>query len=221
MTAFPNTHYELTLWELAHYLCDKSPYRFQWLPISHEVKDVIRTLLHEIHVGRLDSLLIYDKRENEKQPSPPEFYLSSHLQVIFDCIANKSYPRKLLNFITINRYAFGYWCDKAGFPKPDFWFSVSLDWDTQEHEEFEIWAGISGKPESSLDPKQKILAMKNKAITLAKTMWDTDPSLPVNAIATSEEMLALDIPRSSHSIRNWISPFRPSQNIPKVGRPKL
>lgn len=190
-------------------MCNKNPYRPGLLPIPHDVKDVIRTLLHEIHVGRLDSLLIYDKRK-ENNPSPIEFYLHTHLEEIFECIGNKSYPRKLLKFITIDRYAFHHWCEQSNIELPIFWYSSIL----------EEWSHDDYDDEDGYKLSRPIhLTYKEKARNVASKLWKTNPMLPVLQIARSDDMKALKIPRSEDSIRKWIAPLRPKENLAKLGRP--
>jgi hypothetical protein len=99
----PLTNDALSVWELAHRLADSDPHKRYWSGLPLSVKDNLRLLLNEILSYRLTSSLIMEKRRPGCDV-PEEYFIRSHLNKIYRCIEGRSIPRRLLEFVSADRW---------------------------------------------------------------------------------------------------------------------
>jgi hypothetical protein len=172
----PLTNDGLSLWELAHRLADSDPHKRYWLGPPLPVKDNIRLLLNEVLSYRLTSSLIMEKRRSDSD-LPSELFIRSHLDKIYRCIEGRSIPRRLLEFISVDRWDFWQWCHQTGYQLPDFWFSVEYrlpDDDAEDSDQAEPDLGGSLLP-----PREANRKIRVQCRTLARETYrsgcPTDP----------------------------------------------
>ena len=213
----PLTNDNLSVWELAHRLADSDPHRRYWRGLPFLVRDNIRLLLNEIVSYRLASSLIMEKRRSDSD-MPPEFYIYSHLDVIYECTEGRSIPRRLLKFISVDRWDFWQWCQQTGFELPDFWFSVEYqltDDDAEEPEEAE-----SELARAPLPPREANRKVRERCRVLARETWGRDKNLPIAQVARQIQELGLANHYGEKTVVNWIRSMAPAEVKGRHGRPK-
>lgn len=213
----PLTNDALSVWELAHRLADSDPYRRYWSGPPLLVKDNIRLLLNEILSYRLTSSLIMEKRRPGSD-LPPEFFIRSHLGKIYECINGRSIPRRLLEFISVDRWDFWQWCQQTGYQLPDFWFSVEYrlpEDDDEDPDEAEPDLGGSALP-----PREANRRIRVQCRTLAREIWGGDQNLPIAQVARQIQEIGLAKHYGEKTVVSWIRSMAPSDVKGRHGRPK-
>ncbi len=206
------TNTELTVWELAHRLAGHDPDRWYWPRLPLSVRDHIRLLTNEILSWHLDSLLIMEKRRPESE-DPPEFYIRSHLDDIYDCIAGHRYPKRFLKFVTVDRSAFRLWCEHSGYPLPEFWFSVDY---RSPHE------GDEPEPTAAADGRQRSKSQnaKKECREMARKIWAEFPNLRIAEAVRQIRDQGVGAHYAEKTVRKWIQPNAPDGVRNRPGRPK-
>lgn len=206
------TNSELSVWELAHRLAGEDPDKWHWPRLPLAVRDNMRLLVHEILSAHLDSILIMEKRRPDSD-NPKEFYIREYLDEIYACIAGQEYPKKLLKFITVDRWAFDLWCEQSGYPRPDFWFSVEYKW-PDDGEEPEI-APEEEKPRRSANQ----IAM-DQAREMAVEIWSNDSDLTIAEVVRQIREAGIAAHFVEKTVRKWVRPVAPPAVRNRPGRPR-
>jgi hypothetical protein len=143
---------------------------------------------------------------------PPEFYIRHHIDAIYDCIAGRSYPKRLLEFIQINRWEFKVWCEHSGYPLPEFWYSVDYRWPDEDDEpEFEE------TPDKSKRTKSQV--HKDECKKIASEIWSADSDLRVAEVARQIQAQGVATHFTVKTITNWIRSVAPDGVRNRPGRP--
>lgn len=213
-------NHHLTVWELAHRLNGLDPDRWHWFGYPLPLKDSFRMLLDQILAGNLASSLILTKREYAKEPSDPEFYIRTHLDDIYACIAGARYPKKMLKHVLIWRDDFRTWCQESQHPLPEFWFAVDWVYSDPEEQglEMENQANPDQGPVNKLRPNQK---KRIACQQIAEVIWkDDEPSMTITAMI--EHNLIKKYGGANYfedeTVRNWLSEVAPEGVRGRRGR---
>lgn len=67
-------------------------------------------------------LTISLEKRGDDQEAPHLFYIRDDLEAVNDCIQGIRYPRRLLKWAMVERWAMKNWCERRGIPLPEFWF---------------------------------------------------------------------------------------------------
>lgn len=168
---------ELSVWEIGHRWAGYDP--DSWRPgIPLPVRDNFRTLMDAILQGHLFCVTIsLDKRGNDKE-TPHLYYIRDDLDAIYHCIQGLRYPRKLLKWARIERWAFQSWCEGYNISLPEFWFppgwKLLYEWPelraaavgTQD-QETPSNSELTTQPEQPPDTKEPETAPANPAVNAA------------------------------------------------------
>ncbi len=219
------TNQLLSLWELAHRMAGENPYRTRLFGLPPAVKDTVRLLMNEILEGHLESTLIMEKRHPDSD-EPEEFFIRSHIDDIYRCIAGKHFPRKLLNFVGIDRWAFAQWCQHTKHPLPDFWFGVEYRWPEDRHEmedgeETSSDAVIDAAPIEGPDKLAPVQRTKVTCQNIAAYLWKESPDMTIADMVKRDEVQRLGGGGhySEKTLRKWLSQVAPPSVKGRRGRP--
>jgi hypothetical protein len=211
------TNADVSLWELAHRLADSDPHKRYWLGLPLPVKDNIRLLLNEVLSYRLTSSLIMEKRRPGSD-IPAEYFIRSHLDKIHGCIEGRSMPRRLLQFISVDRWDFWQWCRQTGYQLPDFWFSIEYQLAEDDEEDPEdAEPDLGGSP---LPPREAHRLIRVQCRTLARELWGGDQNLPIAQVARQIQERGLANHYREKTVVNWIRSMAPPEVKGRHGRPK-
>lgn len=112
---------QLSVWEIGFRWAGRDP--DSWSPrIPLPVRDNFRILMDAILQANLFCLTISLEKRGNDQEAPYLCYIRDDIDAVYDCIQGSRYPRKLLKWAGVERWAMQDWCERQGIPLPEFWF---------------------------------------------------------------------------------------------------
>jgi hypothetical protein len=240
---------DLSVWNIAHRWAGYDP---DTCRLRHPllVKDYFKLLISAVLNGELFCETLILAKRPSKSKADPKYYLRTHLDDIYACLAGDRYSRKMLEHAYITRFDFREWCENLSIPPPDFWFPDG--WNDSfympEGGTRAFWAQhLEPKEDGGFSirfdiPKEKLAGeadgadsleegnislranqkAKQRAQQFAIKDWKQSPDKTIAQIIRSEEFLCLpDVSHYGESAhRKWVSRVAPINIKGKKGRPR-
>ncbi len=210
---------DLSLWELGFRLVGEDPYKWRPLGLPAKVNDAHRLIANEMLHLHLDTTLITDKW-HEGLDTTPDMHIRYYLDDIQECIRGRKFDAKFLKYAAVDRWEFFHWCERSGYPKPDFWYSCQFSWpeEDDEHEGEQEDIGPIDHPDK-LSPNQRTRVARQE---IAKALWMENPETTIADMIKNNEIIRLTGGKmfAEKTLRRWFSQVAPVEVKEKVGRPK-
>lgn len=210
----------LSVWEIAFRWANLDPGR-RWWRIPLLVRDNFRIILDAIWAEHLECWNISNQKRRPSDDTPPEFFIRTHIDAIEDCVEGKRYPRTLLQFFSVERWAFLTWCQRRNIPLPEFWFPAGWKLEYQ-------WP--DGEDEAPLDSSEPIeeqrirLDKRHRCLMacqqIALAIWAKEPRLTIKEVANRHEVQELGGggEYEIETVQEWIGAVDPRDPAKKRGR---